>query len=247
MAKKRKNQVKKQKTPLLSVLKSIARKLIYFFIALSIVFAVYLIDRSKLLDPNISWEIDGELITEAKRYDDVIEPLINNKYLLNLGHIKSKLKSSPWVAHVEAQRIFWNRIKVSIQEHDISMKWRSEGYISEGYISSKGILFKPNVSINSDAPIGIFSEINAKDSYFDFIKYQSILEPVKISIFKRTSIDELTLENNIKVILGHQKQNERLELFVKSFDKLKKFEKIKTRGIFDMRYPNGFALSYSPL
>lgn len=242
MAKERKNQVKKQKTPLLSVLKSIARKLIYFFIALSIVFALYLIDRSKLLDPNISWEIDGKLITEAKRYDDVIEPLINNKYLLNLGHIKSKLKNSPWVDDVETQRIFWNRIKVSIREHDIAMRWGSEGYIS-----SKGILFKPNLTINSDAPIGVFSEINTKDSYFDFIKYQSILEPVKISIFKRTSIDELTLENNIKVILGHQKQNERLELFVKSFDKLKKHEKIRTRGIFDMRYPNGFALSYSPL
>ena len=242
MAKERKNQIKKQKTPLLSVLKSIARKLIYLFLALSFVLVLYAIDRSKLLDPNISWEIDGELITEAKRYDDVIEPLINNKYLLNLGHIKSKLKNSPWVDEVETQRIFWNRIKVSIQEHDIAMKWRSEGYIS-----SKGVLFKPNLTINSVAPIGLFSEINAKDSFFDFIKYQSILEPVKISIFKRTSIDELTLENNIKVILGHQKQNERLKLFVKSFDKLKKFEKIRTRGIFDMRYPNGFALSYSPL
>ncbi len=242
MAKERKNQIIKQKTPLLSVLKSIARKLIYLFLALSFVLVLYAIDRSKLLDPNISWEIDGKLITEAKRYDDVIEPVINNKYLLNLGHIKSKLKNSPWVDEVETQRIFWNRIKVSIREHDIAMRWRSEGYIS-----SKGVLFKPNLTINSDTPIGLFSEINAKDSYFDFIKYQSILEPVKITIFKRTSIDELTLENNIKVILGHQKQNERLELFVKSFDKLKKYEKIKTRGIFDMRYPNGFALSYSPL
>ncbi len=242
MAKERKNQIKKQKTPLLSVLKSIARKLIYLFLALSFVLVLYAIDRSKLLDPNISWEIDGKLITESKRYDDVIEPLINNKYLLNLDHIKSKLKNSPWVDDVETQRIFWNRIKVSIREHDIAMRWGSEGYIS-----SKGILFKPNLTINSDTPIGLFSEFNAKDSYFDFIKYQSILEPVKITIFKRTSIDELTLENNIKVILGHQKQNERLELFVKSFDKLKKFEKIKTRGIFDMRYPNGFALSYSPL
>ena len=242
MAKERKNQIKKQKTPLLSVLKSIARKLIYLFLALSFVLVLYAIDRSKLLDPNISWEIDGKLITKSNRYDDVIEPLINNKYLLSLSHIKSKLKDSPWVDDVETQRIFWNRIKVSIREHDIAMRWGSKGYIS-----SKGILFTPNLTINSDAPIGIFSEIDAKDSYFDFIKYQSILEPVKISIFKRTSIDELTLENNIKVILGHQKQNERLELFVKSFDKLKKYEKIKTRGIFDMRYPNGFALSYSPL
>ncbi len=242
MAKARINQIKKQKTPLLSVLKSFARKLIYLLLALSITFVIYLVDRSKLLEPNISWEIDGKLITESKRYDDLIEPLIQNKYLLNLNHIKVKLGESPWVADVEAERILWNLLKVSIREHDIAMRWKSDGYIS-----SNGILFKPNLTINSSAPIGIFSEENAKNSYFDFRRYQSILEPVKISVFKRTSIDELTLENNIKVILGHQNQNERLELFVQSFDKLKKYEKIRTRGIFDMRYPNGFALSYSPL
>ena len=91
------------------------------------------------------------------------------------------------------------------------------------------------------------SEVSVKNFYDDFVLYQSILDPVKISTFERKSIDELTLENNIKVILGHQKQNERLEIFVKSFEKLKKYKKIRTRGIFDMRYPNGFALSYSPL
>ena len=115
MAKERKNQIKKQKTPLLSVLKSIARKLIYLFLALSFVLVLYAIDRSKLLDPNISWEINGELITETSQYDAVIKPLINNKYLLNLSHIKSKLKESPWVNDVETQRIFLNRIKVSIR------------------------------------------------------------------------------------------------------------------------------------
>ncbi len=244
MAKKRKNQLKKQKTPLLIVLKSIARKLIYLFLAISIVFVVYLIDRSKLLNPNVSWEIDGELVTAANRYDGAIEPLINNKYLLNLGHIKNKLKENPWVTHVEVERIFWNRIKVSIQEHDIAMRWGSQGYIS-----SQGILFKPNLSVNSDSPIGLVDEARINNFYYDFTQYQSILEPVKISIFERTSIDELTLDNNIKVILGHQKQNERLKIFVKSFEKLKdkKYKKkITTRGIFDMRYPNGFALSYSP-
>ena len=118
---------------------------------------------------------------------------------------------------------------------------------TEGYISSRGILFKPNLTINSGKPIGIVSESEVQQFYFDFTMYQSILEPVKISLFERTSIDELTLDNNIKVILGYQKQNERLELFIKSFEKLKKYKKIRTRGIFDMRYPNGFALSYSPL
>jgi len=242
MARERKNQAKKQKTPLTSVLRNLARKLAYLLLTLSLIFVIYLIDRSKLLDPKIAWEINGELVSDAQRYEDLIKPLIKNKYLLNLNQIKDKLRESAWVSDAQAQRIFWNQIKVSIQEHDIAMRWNSEGYIS-----SKGVLFKPNLTIISDTPLGIFSETNVTESYFDFTQYQAILEPVKISIFQRTSIDELTLENNIKVILGHQKQKERLKIFVKSFEKLKKYKKIRTRGIFDMRYPNGFALSYSPL
>ena len=242
MAKARKNQLKKQKTPLLSVFKNLARKLTYLLLVLSLIFVIYLIDRSNLLDPKISWEINNQLVASSNRYESLTNPLIKNKYLVNLNHIKEKVKESPWVSNAEVQRIFWNQIKVSIQEHDIAMRWGLAGYIS-----SKGVLFKPNLTISSDAPIGLFSESNVLDSYFDFRQYQAILDPVKISIFKRTSIDELTLENNIKIILGHQKQNERLKIFIKSFEQLKKYEKIRTRGIFDMRYPNGFALSYSPL
>ena len=242
MAKERINRPKQQKQPLKSVLRKVFNKLTYFLLALSIVFAIYLIDRSKLLEPHISWEIDGELTTQAYKYDDLIKPLLKNKYLLNLNQIKSKVSENPWVLNVETQRIFWNRIKVSIIKHEIAMRWGSQGYIS-----SQGILFKPNLTINSNAPIGLVYEARVKNFYYDFTQYQSILDPIKISTFERNSIDELTLDNNIKVILGHQKQNERLEIFVRSFEKLKKYKKIRTRGIFDMRYPNGFALSYSPL
>ncbi|MBC48025.1 MAG: hypothetical protein CMO27_03915 [Thiotrichales bacterium] len=242
MAKERINRPKQQKQPLKSVLRKVFNKLTYFLLALSIVFAIYLIDRSKLLEPHISWEIDGELTTQAYIYDDLIKPLLKNKYLLNLNQIKSKVSENPWVLNVETQRIFWNRIKVSIKKHDIAMRWGSQGYIS-----SQGILFKPNLTINSNAPIGLVAEARVKNFYYDFTQYQSILDPIKISTFERNSIDELTLDNNIKVILGHQKQNKRLEIFVRSFEKLKKYKKIRTRGIFDMRYPNGFALSYSPL
>ena len=242
MAKERTNQVKKQKTPLKSFFRNFARKLAYLLLSVSLIFVIYLIDRSKLFEPKIAWEINGELVSDAQRYEDLVKPLIQNKYLLNLNQIKEKLRENEWVSDAQAQRIFWNQIKVSIQEHDVAMRWNSTGYIS-----SKGVLFKPNFTVKTDAPIGIFDETNVAESYSDFRQYQAILEPVKISIFKRTSIDELTLENNIKIILGHQKQKERLEIFVKSFEKLKKYKKIRTRGIFDMRYPNGFALSYSPL
>jgi|TARA_B110000263_G_scaffold244775_1_gene253296 cell division protein FtsQ len=242
MARERKNYVKKQKKPLKYFLNKIFKIIFYLLLIFSVAFFIYIIENSTLLKPNISWKIDGELRSQPYEYDDLINPLLNNKYLLNLSKIKSKLEEHPWTAKVEIERILWNKIRISLKRHDIAMR-----HGSEGYISSQGVLFNPNLTIKSDSPIGIVSGREVKQFYFDYTMYQSILDPVKISYFERTSIDELTLDNNIKVILGYQKQNERLELFVKSFEKLKKYKKIKTRGIFDMRYPNGFALSYSPL
>ena len=92
MAKARKNQLKKQKTPLLSVFKNLARKLTYLLLVLSLIFVIYLIDRSNLLDPKISWEINNQLVASSNRYESLINPLINNKYLVNLNHIKEKVK-----------------------------------------------------------------------------------------------------------------------------------------------------------
>ena len=107
-------------------------------------------------------------------------------------------------------------------------------------------MFKPNLSIDSGAPIAIVSEDQIEQFYVDFLNYQSILDPLIIKQFERSLIDELTLEPNMKVILGYQQQSKRLKVFMKAYDQLKRSAKIRERGIFDMRYPKGFALSYSP-
>jgi len=65
-----------------------------------------------------------------------------------------------------------------------------------------------------------------------------------IKSFSKTNIDQLTLEPNVKVILGYQKQDERLGRFIKAYNKLKKSNSKVKQATFDMRYPKGFALSY---
>ena len=161
--------------------------------------------------------------------------------MIDLSQLKERVEQYPWVARAEVNRLFWNKIRIAIVRHNIAMRWGSEGYISD-----QGVLFKPNLSIDSDAPIAIVSEDRIEQFYVDFINYQSILGPLAISQFERSHIDQLTLEPNVKVILGYQKQSERLQVFLKAYDQLKESSKIRKRGIFDMRYPKGFALSYSP-
>jgi len=241
MAKEQLNRLKEPRKPFKVVLFESLKKLTYLFIFLLFAGLIYVIDSSDLFEPKISWEVDGSLTTETAQYDRLIKPLLNNKYLIDLSQLKDRVERYPWVARAEVNRLFWNKIRIAIVRHNIAMRWGSEGYISD-----QGVLFKPNLSIDSDAPIAIVSEDRIEQFYVDFINYQSILGPLAISQFERSHIDQLTLEPNVKVILGYQKQSERLQVFLKAYDQLKESSKIRKRGIFDMRYPKGFALSYSP-
>ena len=241
MAKEPLNRLKEPRKPVKIVLLGQLKKLTYLFIFLLLAGLIYVIDGSELLEPKISWEIDGSLATETAQYDQLIKPLLNNKYLIDLSQLKEKIEQHPWISRAEVNRLFWNKIRIAIEKHNIAMRWGSEGYIS-----NQGVLFKPNLSIDSDAPLAIVSEDRIEQFYVDFMNYQSILGPLIIKQFERSHIDELILEPNIKVILGYQKQSERLQIFIKAYDKLNESSKIRKRGIFDMRYPKGFALSYSP-
>ena len=241
MAKERLNRLIEPKRPFKLVILGFLKKLTYLFVFLLFAGLIYVIDSSDLLEPKISWEVDGSLTTETAQYDQLIKPLLNNKYLIDLSQLKAKVEQHPWVAKAEVSRLFWNKIRIAVVKHEIAMHWGSEGYIS-----NQGVLFQPNISIDSDAPIAIVSEDQIEQFYIDFVNYQSILGPLIIKQFERSLIDELTLESNVKVILGYQKQGERLQVFIKAYDQLKESLKIRKRGIFDMRYPKGFALSYSP-
>ena len=241
MAKERLNRLKEPRKPFKLVLLKFLKKLTYLFIFLLFAGLIYVIDSSDLFEPKISWEVDGILTIETAQYDQLIKPLLNNKYLIDLSLLKERVEQYPWIARAEVSRLFWNKIRIAVVKHEIAMRWGSEGYIS-----TQGVLFKPNLSIDSGAPIAIVSEDQIEQFYVDFVNYQSILGPLIIKQFERSLIDELTLETNVKVILGYQQQSERLKVFIKAYDQLKGSSKIRKRGIFDMRYPKGFALSYSP-
>ena len=241
MAKERLNRLKEPRKPFKLVILELLKKLTYLFILLLFAGLIYVIDSSDLFEPKISWEVDGSLTTETAQYDRLIKPLLNNKYLIDLSQLKERVEQYPWVAKAEVSRLFWNKIRIAVVRHDIAMRWGSEGYIS-----NQGVLFQPNLSIDSDAPIAIVSEDQIEQFYVDYINYQSILGPLIINQFERSHIDQLILEPNVKVILGYQQQGKRLQVFIKAYDKLKGSSKIRKRGIFDMRYPKGFALSYSP-
>ena len=242
MAKRRLNRLNKSKQSFDVVLKQWAKKLPYLILIIIIAAVATSLHRSSLFEPKISWSIDEKLTNDTVYYEKLIANLMENKYRINLVEIKEKIESDPWIAKAEVERTYWNKINISLTAHIVAMQWQDSGYIS-----TEGVLFKPLIILESGAPMAVVSEGGSAEFFKDYLQYQTILEPMLISRFERGKIDKLTILPNIGIILGQKKQQQRLKDFVKAYNHLKQTSrKIRERGVFDMRYAKGFALSYQP-
>jgi cell division protein FtsQ len=242
MAKQRLNRLNKPKKPTKVAVRQFGQKLPFLLLILAIAAIGYNLHSSNLFEPEIRWTIDEKLTNSDDHYEQLIAPLLGNKYLINLSELKQNIEAEPWIANAKVDRLFWNKIDIELTAHAIAMRWQDKGYIS-----TEGVLFKPEILTTSEVPLAVISEDGVSKFFEDFQLYQAILEPLVITKFERSQIDTISIEPNVSIILGHQKQKQRLKNFVKAYDNLKKTSrKIRKRGIFDMRYAKGFALSYAP-
>lgn len=242
MAKQRVNRLDKQKKPIKVVVQQLGRKLPFLLLIVAIAAIGYNLHRSHLFDPKINWTIDEKLNRSDAHYEQLIAPLLSNKYLINLAELKDSIEAEAWVSNAQIKRLFWNKIDIKLSAHIIAMRWQDNGYIS-----TKGVLFRPETLEISQTPLAVVDEDKVLKFYKDYQLYQTIVEPLVITKFERNQIDRLSIEPNVGIILGHQNQEQRLKDFVNAYSNLKQTSrKIRKRGIFDMRYAKGFALSYAP-
>ena len=251
MIRKRNTRYNKRKKSLGKLLLPIAKALPFFAMLAFITWRILESEPTAFLKAEVHWQIDEFLPIDQAVLADKIQPLIQDKYQLNLHEIKQILESEPWVGAAHVERLFWNSIQVNVESQDIAMRWENTNCKTKnkidciGYISSAGDLFIPKTIISSDAVLARSEANQTKiiELYTDYQDYQILSGDMIITSFSRTDIDQLTFEPNVKVILGYQQQEQRLERFIRAYSKLKPSKKIN-QITFDMRYPKGFTLSY---
>ena len=225
-----------------------------FLLALSFIFGIYyLIDKYKPQEKllvNFSWNIPNELNLEIEELNLMIDPLIKDQYLIDYEKIKDILQKIDSVDEALVDRSNISDLIISLKSKKPIYRWRDINICDEkvaicnGYISSSMKLFRGN-DVTNELPMIISDRKNIADYVATFKTYQSSLDGEKITTFKKSKIDIITLNNNKKIILGNEKQLERLDLY-KKVSKLKEVKKkIRKKPVFDMRYSNGFSLSHS--
>lgn len=253
MGKKRNIRHNVRPKPLLHFVKPM---IITLLVSIGLGFGVWYLALAKpigFLKINITWNIDSQLPITATTLKSQIKPLITRTYWLDLNRIKHSLEQNPWVEQANIKRLLWNRVKISITAKSVAMRWKNPDCKTQnavknctGYVSTSGVLFIPQHHITSTATIALTKPNPAiiTQLYKDYQHYQKLANPMIIKSFAQTNIQTLTFKPDIKVVLGTQKQQQRLLRFLKAYKKLRKKTKKAQNATFDMRYPKGFSVRY---
>lgn len=162
---------------------------------------------------------------------------------MDVSALRQALQAIPWISDARVRRIWPDGLAIKLQEHQPQARWRSGELISNA-----GQRFRPPPGSMPDGlpwldgPVG--DEQRVLEQYRQFAE---MLATSGLSIYALT-VDQrgswkLILDNQLELLLGRERTAQRLWRLVKVYNTMIK-PKAETIQRIDLRYSNGFALSW---
>ncbi len=185
--------------------------------------------------------IDHEIIKK------IISPMIDQGFFgVDVDKIKERILQLPWVAQVVVRRVWPDVVAIAVKEKKPIALWNDNSLLS-----SEGELFAPEATTY---PVGLPQLAGPAGEQILMAQYyakmNSILMPLHSKITRLELTPSmawgLTLDNGMKLSIGHKDILTRLNHFVKVYPKI-----VGDRGsdveYIDLRYPNGMAVRWKPV
>lgn len=184
---------------------------------------------------------------EHLNHDEVqnlVLPFVNRGFfLVDVERIKERIMQLSWVSQVVVQRVWPNRVMITITEKKPFALWNDTSLLSDA-----GDLFSPPVE---SYPTGLPQFVGPTGEQIlmleNYAKMSSLLMPLHFKISRLELTPTLawmiTLDNGIKINVGHKDILTRLSHFVKVYPKI--FEaRVAALEYIDLRYSNGMAVRW---
>jgi cell division protein FtsQ len=174
----------------------------------------------------------------------ILLPLVNKGFFaVSVEHIRETLNQFPWVSDASVRRVWPNQIVIQVSEKLPFALWNNEKLLS-----TSGQLFTPS---RESFPVGLPEFVGPEGAQLkmmeNYSKINKILAPLH---FKMTRFEwspahvwSLTLNNGIKVNIGHKDILTRVDDFVKVYPKIIGNRASEVNSV-DLRYSNGLAVRW---
>lgn len=171
------------------------------------------------------------------------EQVYQGLYNADIQQIKKSVNQLPWVKKVRVKRVWPDAIKIKIIEQSPVVRWGSNGLLNE-----KGELFEPgNINEFKQLPLLVGHSGNEK-KLLEIMKGLTVaLDDKKMKLLEFRVNERrawiVKLENNLKLRLGRNEPLNKFQQFLHTFSLLGE-EHIAKVAVVDLRYPNGYALTW---
>jgi cell division protein FtsQ len=162
---------------------------------------------------------------------------------VDMQEIHSVIAAMPWVDTVTVKRIWPDTIDIKVHEKKPYARWGEKSLITE-----EGVIFTPR-NLDQFESVARVSGPETQQ-----VKVLEIMKGVKTALADQSmtlaefSVNDrgawkMKLVTGLEILLGRNEQLKKLQRFLKTLTVLKQ-EQIEQIAIVDLRYPNGYAVSW---
>ena len=176
----------------------------------------------------------------------VLQPLVMTGFFdADMQAIHSAVSTLPWVDTVTVKRIWPDAIDIKVREKKPYARWGKNSLITE-----RGVIFTPkNIEQFQNLTVVTGPELQQ-------VKVLEIMKGIKTALADQSmelaefSVNDrwawkIKLATGLEILLGRNEQLKKLQRFLKTLAVLKQ-EQVEQMAIVDLRYPNGYAVSWKP-
>ena len=174
----------------------------------------------------------------------VVQPLVMSSFFeVDIQDITSTVSALPWIESVIVKRVWPDAIDIKVYEKKPFARWGGSSLITE-----QGVIFSP-------PQLGAFKNMTLVNGpELQQIKVLEIMKGIKTALadqamelaeFNINDRDawKIKLSTNLEILLGRNEQLKKLQRFLKTLNVLRE-EQVEQMALVDLRYPNGYAVSW---
>lgn len=192
--------------------------------------------------------VSGEfnLVTDQQVRETVL-PFVNNGYFaVNLEQVRQRIATLPWVKQVDVRKRWPDRLEVTVTEYKPLARWGEKNLLAENaeiFAIPKNAKFK--------LPMFEGPESNASDmmSFYSYAKPLFLTMGLQVESIRMSARGSwsLTLNDGLEIEVGRGDPQQRLARFARLMPQIKNDEQQRQLVRADLRYTNGFALSWKEI
>ncbi|SJM93770.1 Cell division protein FtsQ [Crenothrix polyspora] len=176
----------------------------------------------------------------------VLQPQVTRDFFdVDMQSIQAAVASLPWVKAATVERIWPDTIDIKVHEKKAYVRWGKKSLITE-----RGDIFTPtNIEPFQDLPI-IEGPIQQQKKVLEVMKgiktalADQSMELAEFTISERWTW-KIKLKTGLQIVMGRNDPLKKLQRFLKTVPILGQ-DRIDEMDVVDLRYLNGYAVSWRP-